>query len=124
MDCDGAAATCALLGSARWAGLGRATSRSGWSGAGGERVSLEQTQNRISGSYLASNQGVQLPGTVTATLTGIQLAGFRLVQSGFCPGAFQGPAFINEDGSEIVATFTGFSCTGNHRDGVVQLTRR
>ena len=92
--------------------------------SGNLTLQLTQNQNAISGTYQNSvSTSLSFPGQVFATLSGVDLVNFQLVQSGQCPGTFSGPATINGDGTVITASFSGTSCAGTHSNGHATITR-
>jgi len=101
------------------------TTESGSTNTGGNlALQLTQNQNAISGTYQNSvSTSLSFPGQVFATLSGVDLVNFQLVQSGQCPGTFSGPATINGDGTVITASFSGTSCAGTHSNGHATITR-
>ena len=93
-------------------------------GGGTLTLQIRQNQNAISGTYQNDvSTNLSFPGQVFATLSGVDLLNFQLVQSGQCPGSFTGPATINATGTVITAQFTGTSCAGTHSNGLATITR-
>ena len=80
-------------------------------------LTLAQEGNEFSGTYVTEDSD----GSITGTVSGKTLA-FDLDPSPDCPGDFDGSGTI--EGSNLVLTFSGANCLGNHRNGRADLNKQ
>jgi hypothetical protein len=101
-------------------------------GTGGQasapiRITLDQNQNAITGTYDVLGDDVDHFGTVSATLSGPELLGFTLTQQAGCPASFTGSATVSTlpgGQDQIVATFNGSDCHNTHSGGSSTVIRQ
>jgi len=75
---------------------------------------LVQSGDHLVGTWSTSNRG---SGTVSGTVSGSQITGFKARQLNPCPGEFTGAVTIERNAAELRGFYKGADCGGGHLSG-------